>query len=400
MTTITEYNFFLDSKYRTSSGNPNPKFELKEPIFLSNSNHKFVCMLKSVDIPYSFKSLASPYNVLRVRYQEIGHVDQTTIITIPDGNYSITQLLQILQSLLTAFITPITVHAPSYDFSYDRNTGKCTLLINKLSGNHATYITLYWSDLNTDFLAEFFGFTGNNNSIIGYLGNGTHANTNNISEINVNCSPISSIYVRSSTLTQPANNEEYLTEFDISVSDILLKIPVNTPYGTWILYNNSDTEIVLNNKMIDVIELYITHLSYMPISLQGVHWRCHLYIKEVRDAYLDEIEKISRENESKVQELEQMKTDLLSELDGLSSEMRSKIPQDADQENKMTDIDDMKIDLLNEIEQRRNKNAELSQFDTQQPQETNEENNMTDVDDMKDDLLNEVEQRRKSNLSN
>ncbi len=400
MTTITEYNFFLDSKYRTSSGNPNPKFTLKEPIFLSNSNHKFVCMLKSVDIPYSFKSLASPYNVLRVRYQEIGHVDQTTIITIPDGNYSITQLLQILQSLLTAFITPIAVHAPSYDFSYDRNTGNCTLLINQLSGNHATYITLYWSDLNTDFLAEFFGFTGNNDSIIGYLGNGTHDNTNNISEINVNCSPISSIYVRSSTLTQPANNEEYLTEFDISVSDILLKIPVNTPYGTWILYNNSDTEIVLNNKMIDVIELYITHLSYMPISLQGVHWRCHLYIKEVRDAYLDEIEKISRENESKVQELEQMKTDLLSELDGLSSEMKSKIPQDADQENKMTDIDDMKIDLLNEIEQRRNKNAELSQFDTQQPEDTNEENNMTDVDDMKDDLLNEVEQRRKSNLSN
>lgn len=350
MTTIREYNFFLDSKYRTNGGNPNPQFNLKSAITLTNPNHYFTAQIKSVDIPYSFKSLTSPYNTLRVRYFEQGHTDQTTTITIPEGNYSITVLLSTLESLLSAFITPIAQHPPAYNFTYDKNTGKCTFIITQTAGNHKTDIYLYWSDPNVDFLAEFFGFTGNYDTIIGYTAGGVPSNTNNISEINVNCSPVSSIYIRSSTLTQPSNNEEYLTEFDESISDILIKIPVNVPYGSWIIYYNSDVEVVLNNKFIDVLQLYITHLSYNPISLNGVHWRCHLYIKEVRDPYLDEVEKIAQENEQKIREMEQMKADLIQQLDGLTSQIKSNIQPTTDGTQ---NIDQMKQDLINEVEQNR-----------------------------------------------
>lgn len=353
MTTISEYNLFLDSKYRTGGSNPAPEFALKSPIILSNPNHRFVAQIKSVDIPYSFKSLVAPFNTIRIRYLEVGHTDQTTTLTIPEGNYSISVLLSTLETLLDTFISPIAQHPPAYDFSYDRNTGKCTLLLKQVNGNNATSVTLYWADPNVDFLAEFFGFTGDFNTIIGYTGPGVPANTNNVSEINVNCSPVSSIYVRSTTLTQPSNNDEYLVEFDQSVSDILLKVPVTTPYGTWLIYYNSDVEVTLNNKLIDVVQMYITHLTYNPISLQGVHWRSHLYIREVRDPYLDEIDKLAKEQEAKIRELEEVKQGLMEELGGISSQLKQSFSAEQPTTEEKN-IETEKQEFLREIEQNKN----------------------------------------------
>jgi len=410
MSTIREYNMFLDSKYRSGGGNPNPSFNLKSPISLTNPNHYFMAQIKSVDIPYSFKSLSAPFNVLRVRYQEVGHVDSTTTLTIPEGNYSISILLSTLEELLKAFIDPIAPHPPGYNFIYDKNSGKCTLEIIRLNGNHITNIYLFWSDLNTDFLSEFFGFIGDLDSRIGYLAGGVPSNTNNISQINVNCSPISSLYIRSSTLTQPSNNEEFLTEFDESVSDIILKVPVNVPYGSWIIYIQGDVEVQLNNKIIDVLQFYLTHLSYQPISLQGVHWRLHLYIREVRPVYLDEIEKVALENEQKIKEMEDAKGELLNELEGLSTDLKQRITVN-DNIKDDVNVDELKGDLMNEIERNRQMNKEGmittenedikddnnvddNNVDDNNVEESKDEN---DVEELKDDFIDEIKQNRKKN---
>ena len=352
MSVVNKYNLFYDSKYRTTGSNTQPSFNLTSPIVLSNPNHRFVAQVSSVDIPYSFKSLSAPYNVLRVNYTEVGHVNSTTIITIPEGNYSISVLLITLESLLTAFITPIAMHIPGFNFLYDRSTGRCTLTLTQLTGSNQTYIRLYWTDPNTDFLAEFFGFDGTVDTVIGYTTTGDPSNANNVSSQNVNCSPVSSIYIRSSTLTQPSNNDEALVEYASSVSDILLKVPVSTPYGTWLIFYNSDVEVQLSNQSIDVVQFYLTTLSYAPISLQGVHWKIHLIIKEIRDPFLDEIEKQQQDNAIKIQDMESQKNDLLQQLSGLSSEMRAKIqivPIDQTAET-------LKKELLQEVDATRKNN--------------------------------------------
>jgi hypothetical protein len=357
MSIVNEYNFYLDSKYRTGGTNPAPKFNLKEPIVLSNPMHYFKCRVKSCEIPYSFKSLVAPFNTLRIRYNETGHGDTTGTITIEEGNYNINTLLLELKTKILDFISNSPhQHIPILDFTYDKNNGKCILTMTKSAGNNSTYLYLYWSDLNTDILAEFFGFTGNNNTILSFDGAGIISNTNNVSEIHVNCSPISSIYIRGASLTQPANNEEYLVEFQESTSDILLKVPVQVPFGSWIIYQNIEDDIRLNNTVIDSIDLYLTHLTYNPISLDGVHWRAHIFITEIKPDFVREIELKQAEEEAKINEMENMKQSLLQELEGIKGDLSNRLaiekqpveknPEELKQEF-MAEIQQNKISNLN-----------------------------------------------------
>jgi hypothetical protein len=63
MTMINEYNFFLDSKYRSKGENASPTFLLDEPIRLENDNNYFEAQIVSVDIPFSFKTLYSHHRI-------------------------------------------------------------------------------------------------------------------------------------------------------------------------------------------------------------------------------------------------------------------------------------------------------------------------------------------------
>jgi hypothetical protein len=355
MTTVALYNLFLDSKYRTSGTNSSPEFALPSPITLSNPNHRFIVTVKSADVPFSFKSLSTPYNTLRVQYIETPFVNAFFTITVPPGNYSITQLLSILSSLLTAGIAPLATNAPQFNFSYDRNTGLATLDIQAVTPGNPTTVRLFWTDPNGDFLANFFGFTGDIDTILSYNGAGVPSYTNNVSEGHVICSPISSIYIRSGTLSQPANNDEYLVEFSGTVSDILLKMSVTTPYNTWLNYSNGDIEITINNKLIDIIQLYITGLSYIPLDLSNVYWRTHLQIKEIRDTYLDEIEKEQQRIAQEIRQLEMERERAMMELDGASAEMRQNLPEL--QKSAEEPLLDEKAQLLQEIEQNRMENV-------------------------------------------
>jgi hypothetical protein len=357
MSVIERYNFFLDSKYRNSGTNPAPSFNLKTPITLNNPMHYFKCRVVSCEIPYSFKSLSVPFNTLRIIYDyNSGMINTTTTITITEGNYSIIALLDELKTRLIEYITIVNPsHVPDFDFTYNKDTGKVTLIPIRLNGSNTT-ITLFWSDPNVDFLAEFFGFDGTIDSVLSYSNGGANTSINNISQINVNCSPITAIYIRSSSLTQKANNEEYLVEFTESVSDIIYKVLINVPYGSWIMSNNNDLEIIINNKVIDQLSFYLTTLSYNVINLQGVHWRMHLEITEIRPAYLDIIEEKNREDDSKIQEIEQMRSELLNQLSDVNDDIKQKLTR-TEPEQKV-DIEQMKQEFINDVEQ--NRQAEIN----------------------------------------
>lgn len=355
MTTVAVYNCYFDSKYRDSGTNPEPQFNLETPITLSDPNHRFTASIKSCDIPFSFKSLVAPFNTLRVQYIQVPSLTTTFTITIPEGNYSISVLCQTLLSLVnTAIVGAGALNPPRLNFTYDKNTGKVTFTITQLTGTFNTTVRFYWSDPNVDILAEFFGFTGTVDTILNYNGAGVPTYTNNVSQIHVNCSPISSLYIRSSTLVQPTANEELLTEFKASVSDILLKVPVSAPFNTWLMYQNSDIEVMLTNRIIDVVSFYLTALTYDPISLDGVHWKVHLQIREIRDEWIDRMEEERRKSAQELQQLEMQRSQMMRQLEGLQGEMQqSRTSLMPIIEEKEPNIETLEKELLTEVEKNR-----------------------------------------------
>jgi hypothetical protein len=315
-----------------------------------------VVTVKSADVPFSFKSLTAPYNTLRVEYLESPFVLSTFTITFPEGNYSITQLLALFKQLLDAAIAPIAINPPQFDFTYDRNNGLVTFLIQPTVIGNFTNVTFFWTDPNADFIANFFGYTGDVDTVMQYNVFGNTLYSNNTSEGHVICSPISSLYIRSGSFSQPSNNDEFLVEFQGSTSDILLKMPVLTPFNTWLSYSDGNIEVNVNNKLIDTIQLYITALSYTPLDLANVYWRLHLQVKEVRDAYLDDIEKEQRRVDDEIRKLEMEKQRAMMELEGVSAEMRQNLP--LLQEEAKEPLLDEKAQLLQEIEQNRQANLD------------------------------------------
>lgn len=325
MTTIKEYNLFLDSKYRSKGENASPTFLLDEPIRLENDNNYFEAQIISVDIPFSFKTLYSPQNILPINVIIVqDSVNTSGNIIIPEGNYSITNLLDVLVVKITEFISigGFVNHLPTFDFVYSRETGRATLGVTAGSGSHDVSITLYWSQ--ADILGEYFGFNYTANTILSYTSANVVTSTNFVSPFNVNVSPITSLYIRSTSLNQVATNQEQLVEQKFTTSDILLKVPVNTFYNSWITYENSTFSVKLNNKSILDIQFFMTSLTYDAIVFQGVHWRVHLQIREIET---DLTKLIKRETANLISQMGDLNTEkerLVKELENIKKELTEK----------------------------------------------------------------------------
>lgn len=325
MSLINEYTFFLDSKYRNESDNASPTFKLPSPIVLENINNYFVCKVISCDIPFSFKALASPYNVIPVRFQVIQNaIDVSGNITLSEGNYSILTLLNELENKLTAFMVATGFNQiPTLNFTYNTETGKCTLNIIPGGGSHTIYLTLKWNT-NADIIAEYFGFSYLNNTVLSF-NLSTITSTNYISPNNVNVSPITSLYIRSNSLSQTAKNQERLVEPIFSVSDILLKIPINSYYNTWLMYENNSFSVRLNNKHIEEISLYITSQTYEKVVFNGVHWRIAIQITEYEPEYMAIIRQQQLAQVNQISELTAQKDELLKQLEDIKNELQQRI---------------------------------------------------------------------------
>jgi hypothetical protein len=335
MAVVAEYNLFMNSYYRTKGTNANPTFTLREPIILKDPNHYFTAKIMATDIPYSFNTINTGNNILNVSASYHGGATVAGTITITPGNYSITNLLDELDNKLNLFCKTIQPnHAPLFPSTYDRDTGKVTLQIEHTSGQDWT-VNILWYDGISDLLAPFFGFDPSLNppnfTTTLYVDNtNIPVYTNNVSLYNVNCSPVTSLYLRSTSLQQEANNVEFLVSADDSVSDILLKIPVSTFPGSWIIYENGlDFQVRLRVKNIDQVDFYLTDgQSYEPLLLNNVHWKLHLLIQEVKPDWYDQYQKIDSERQQKIKELEELKQSLIDDLRGTADELKEGVEGD------------------------------------------------------------------------
>ena len=294
MSVINSYTYFLDSKYRSSGINGQPVWNLENGLMLSDPANYFAVQIMSVELPFSFNTLDTPNNTVGYTLVTSGDsvINATGTLTLTPGSYNITQLLAELSTRITAMLTangmPL-IELPTFAFTYSAQTGKATLGFGALPITNTLSLTLEWA--NSDILAEYFGFYFDTNTVLSYSSPGSVSSTNFVSPNNVNVSPITSLALRSNTLNQTTNNIECLVEQRMSQSDILLKIPVTVPANSWIFYENiGNFSVDLRNQSIDQLQFYLTHLTYDPIYLDGVHFKITLKIEERQSDMVRQLE--------------------------------------------------------------------------------------------------------------
>lgn len=322
---VKTYNIFIDSANRTSGSETDFTLHLQSPICLENPMNFFRIKIMSFECPYSFKSINHTNNVLYVRIVRSAE-NKYGYITIPSGNYNILSVLAILKTKIIAFYELQFGMSPEFvlQFTYNKDTGQSVL--NIIGDSVATTITLYWSENTT--LGKFFGFTLD--TTLRYNGDNVVTSVNYISNVNVNCSPITAIYLRSNNLIQ-MHNYENIVDPSVQLSDILQKVQIITPPGSYIFYSGENSiDVDINNNSIDSLNITLTdNLNDTPLDLNGLTFTFRILINEIKPSYeqlsaeanATETVPVDNELEMRISELEKIRDETLNELENLKEDV-------------------------------------------------------------------------------
>ncbi len=267
MSVVNTYNLFLNSKQRDSGTSNEFRINLLKPIGLTNPNNWFSVRIGSAEIPYIFQLINNSNSTINFTVVRGGNTHNGTLI-LEHGNYNILSLLTEFKQKLTTAVQTLTGYTPTFLFTYTRTTGKCTLAQQPTNGDIiGCNITIH---NNSPIFMTCIGFDAS--FIITFT-------TSAVSTQNVNVSQNNAVYIRSDSLIQTSNFESIVEKSNIS--DILAKIQVNTLPQTFIIWTNpSDLEVVINNRVIDTVSLYLSSSLSYELSLQNLDWQCRMTIKE------------------------------------------------------------------------------------------------------------------------
>ena len=272
---VNTYNIFLSSANRTSGTSDNYTVALQKPLILQSPNNFFTVRIGSAEIPYVFPLINDSNNTISFN-GFFNAIPFGGSFTLTNGTYNINSLNSEFSSKLAAALTLSTGAVIPLSFTYDRNSGKATYSMPGTDSIATTVIV----GTNTE-AAVFLKCVGFSSPFqFGYTT--AIARTDVTSTQNVNVSQNNSIYIRSESLTQTQNFENIVST--PTISDILAKIQIATPYQSYLLWTNQiDLEIEVSNRVIDMINLYLGTSTAYNLSLGNLDWACRLTIKEHSD---------------------------------------------------------------------------------------------------------------------
>ena len=273
---VNTYNVFISSSQRVSGTSDNFTINMRKPILLTRPNTYFTCKVGSAEIPFNFKQLntTNNRNILSVTYVKAS-VNNTFNVAFPAGNYIITDLLVMLETLILAVYPSLNL-----TFTYNKTTGFCNFLMTG-SDSIATTITLNFN--SNIYLGSMFGYTASTS----FNYNSSNVSTSSTSTQQALVNPNPCIYIRSDVLTQFGATEN-LVEKDVT-SDIICKVQIHNLPGSWLMYDGAtELKVVLTNKVIDTISLYLSDSLSYSLSLGNLDWSVRLTFEEIqRDGALD-----------------------------------------------------------------------------------------------------------------
>lgn len=315
MSIINTYNLFLSSAIRDSGTSSDFTTALFKPLILTSPNNWFTVRVGSVEIPYVFKLInQSNYQVNFTLIRN--SITYTGTLYLSPGNYNILTLLSEFKARLASAITILSGWDPSnvLSFSYDRTTGFATFSMTPADSIVTTIII----ETSSPVFLRCVGFT--DSFFFGYTDLTTIIQA--VSTQNVNVSQNTAVYIRSDSLIQSSNIENLVDNNEIS--NILAKIQINSQPQSYILWTNpTDLEVKINNRIIDVIELYVGSSTAYRVDLGNLDWSVRLTIHEwapagdKQDLAInmipqtdDEIQKLVQERQRAVSTLEKLRKKL------------------------------------------------------------------------------------------
>lgn len=278
MSVVNRYNFFLNtaqsSQIPASAGSPsysNCSFIVSHPsIELTDEHNHFQAQIISCCIPFSFNIINTNNNVIYNCVITISGTPHTFNLTVPKGNYNITQLTSTFSQLLNA---QYKVYEPS-------GTSVINILMSQTEGFVDYTITLGNTDSSLSVYLPYslYPFIG---KMMGFVGDITFSNTtSNTSTIHYNVSPYQQLYIRSSQLL--SRNYEFINGV-MNPSDIICSLNLYTSFDSYLNTNNLNPLIsYLTIKSISIIDIYLTNdIDFIPIDLRGIPMYLQLLIEEI-----------------------------------------------------------------------------------------------------------------------
>lgn len=256
----TIYNFYLNTRYRTSGTPNNADWLLQNPITLATNPQQgeWRCKIMSACIPFSFHQFNAYNYTTFVVYN--GTVNTSFIVST--GNYNI---LTYADEWTLRVNTLFQAIDPTFVMSYTYN----------FDGNLLTYT--YISSVITSI--NFLNTAGSTQC---NLSNGFNtawsmvSNTAKTSDQACNVSPARNLYIFSNSLIQNKSYDGFVSP--IRTSNVLECINIETtPYQYIQFRPNNSTISVLTNFLIDRINLSVQDESEdIPLYDLVLNWSIHL----------------------------------------------------------------------------------------------------------------------------
>ena len=252
-------SILLDSKNRTSGTNSNPIFNLEHQILFKQNNKKqYFAILHNTIIPRTYYEIDSNNNVFRISEQGGG----TLVITIDEGNYTVSELISELESQLDTN----TTNTNNYTLSYDSKTNKITFSFTGTS-----------TDVTIDSIAN--GSTLNPVLGVSVLGNDgtTQINAGVSTEFPHTAQLVNKQYIN--VFTDLSSNN-YYTNTD--KQNIGVRVPITVDRNEIQVFNNYEGHRTLLNhtSVISRVELQLRDPNNNILNLNSADWSTELIIYE------------------------------------------------------------------------------------------------------------------------
>ena len=241
---------------------------LEEPI-VGQMDEILYCSIDNLQIPFSFYSVNAFNNRFPFFDYDISQPNPYPIsFKLENGNYSITQVIQILKQKMNT----LSHYQYTYEILYSRITNKVSFQVGLKNGNVVKAIIDFTDPYD---LQDVLGFSSPTVELM--------SNIPKTSEKACNMNSVDAIYIRSNISS--SNSFSSSTK---GICDILCKVPINAqPYGIISYKNETGTKIRLNSQVLDRVHLRLTDMDGDVIDLNGLQWAISLHIMFEKKVEID-----------------------------------------------------------------------------------------------------------------
>lgn len=257
------YNFYLDTKYRSSGSLTSPNFNFPNNLIGINDDERIRLTIQEMTLPYTFYQTENYNNKFLIIENGINR-----LIEISIGNYNIVTFIFELTSKLnsnTSLYTYIVSYIPQTNSLQYIATPKFGITINNIQFNFDSSNVFSLYNINIDeSLNEMMGY---NNEIVNLTLNTSGTALTSVSTIPITMSPgVENLYITINNSCENFSNTDVNNVF--STSNILGKIPIATPPFSKIFYYdiNQNFSTIITNKYLDNLSFTLYNERFTQIT--------------------------------------------------------------------------------------------------------------------------------------